>query len=113
VRSQTDGVQLRAFADCGLDECDPVWTGNAIGESDAQWTEAVVAGDLVYVGSSEHWESTSSMLQVFSANGCGQATCDPILSLPVDGLVKDIIVANGKVFVSTTTGVYAFGLPPS
>jgi outer membrane protein assembly factor BamB len=44
----------------------------------------------------------------FSATGCGQATCSPLASYPLDAgttaVAKAAVYDNGRIFVATTDG---------
>ena len=59
----------------------------------------------------EHAEATASY--AFAAAGCGGATtCEPLWSTATPSPPTGVIVANGRVFVTTTTGdLVAYALP--
>jgi len=50
-------------------------------------------------------------VRAYDADGCGSATCPPLWSAQVDSAVSSIVLARGRVFVGTDTGVTAFRLP--
>jgi hypothetical protein len=41
------------------------------------------------------------MVKVFTADGCGAATCQPIAAVSVDGEVRHLTVAEGRLFVTS------------
>jgi outer membrane protein assembly factor BamB len=84
--------------------------GGCTGSTCALWSADVagsaiaVAGGVVYVG-------TQDAVVAYPAAGCGAATCAEVAELPVTGGASGLIVARGKVLVSTAEGITAFGLP--
>src|SRR5262245_60348925 len=73
----SDGTLWAYPADgCGADLCDtPLWQSSYL----AQILDTpTVANGFVYVGSQTNFNSNNGKLDVFSANGCGQAVCRPL-----------------------------------
>jgi hypothetical protein len=56
-------------------------------------------------------DGATSQLRAYPADGCGAATCDPIATFDLEGLAYEVAVSGGQVFVSTSVGTNAFGLP--
>ena len=98
----TGGVA--AYSDCGQDVCSPMWLATGAGSV----SDIVTAGDLLYVTS---WEGSTSTVRVYPLVGCGAASCDPITTLAVDGAWGSTTVVDGRLFVTTASGLYAFALP--
>jgi outer membrane protein assembly factor BamB len=65
----------------------------------------------VAVGASVVFAAFGSEVRAYDADGCGSATCPPLWSAQVDSAVSSIVLARGRVFVGTDTGVTAFRLP--
>ncbi|MFZ5893026.1 MAG: PQQ-binding-like beta-propeller repeat protein [Myxococcota bacterium] len=75
-------------------------TGNLIRSMSVagrNFTRPVIAGELVYVG-------VNSTLHVFELK-----TGALLRELPLSSLIKDVIVANGAVYVTTTQNAYRLG----
>jgi outer membrane protein assembly factor BamB len=87
------GSTLYAFAadGCGATTCGPLWTASEVLSSAGG---PVIAGDLVFA-------SGSGMVKGFTADGCGAATCQPIAAVSVDGEVRHLTVAEGRLFVTS------------
>lgn len=102
--SHPEASTLFAFSDCGSPSCPAAWTGPGAGQT----AGIVAAGDLVYIAASGETDST---VRVYAADGCGQATCSPLVTIPVSGIASDMLVDHGKLVVSTSTGIHTFGLP--
>ena len=102
--SSPQDATLRAFADCGATSCPASWSG----PGDGTPVSIVAAGDLVYLTVNG---TTDATVRVYAADGCGQPTCQPLVTVPVSGLAADTLVDHGRLVVSTSTGIHAFGLP--
>lgn len=99
----TEG-SLVAYEDCGAATCAPSWSATI-----SPGFRIIVAGELVYTASVE---GEDTRLNVYAADGCGQVSCEPVASWLVSGTPgSGIVVGNGRLFVNTSTGVHAFGLP--
>lgn len=53
-----------------------------------------IAGGVVYRGS-------GSSVEAYDADGCGEPTCVPIITAPVQGNVRDVSVAGGHLLVAS------------
>jgi outer membrane protein assembly factor BamB len=99
----TDGTLWAYPADgCGTSFCDtPLWRSSYL----AQILDTpTVANGFVYVGSQTNFNSNNGKLDVFSADGCGQAVCPPLwqgLAGPESILMSSPTVAGGLVYVGT------------
>ena len=97
---------LRAYtaAGCSVVGCTPRWSGQVpTGFSGNH----VVAGDVVFV--------PAGTVYAFDADGCGQATCAPLVELPADA--NTVMVAGGRVYAAADDGsggtITAFAVPGS
>lgn len=107
VRDQAGLLQV--FQDCGEDQCAAAWTA-ATPTGDDPTGAVAVAGDVVLVAG--RLASGETALQAYPAAGCGAATCVPLVDVEVTGTFSGgLAVARGQVYVSTSTGLHAFGLP--
>lgn len=107
--------ELVVFADCGAPDCPPAWTGGygTVGNSGGS-VGPTVAGDLVYHAIAQLDDDASAWtgwLEVFPADGCGAAHCDPLVRLPLDAGPQEVLVSHGRVIVRTQGGLRVFGLP--
>lgn len=102
----TDDGPLLAFADCGLDECLPTWTGTGPGRV----VRVIAAGDLVYALGRDD-DSNSTAIRIYAADGCGTAACAPLRTITVPSPNVDAIVSGGRLLVATPDGVTAYGVP--
>jgi hypothetical protein len=97
---------LRAYtaAGCSVLWCVPRWSGQVPHSISGHH---VVAGDVVFVAA---WA-----VYAFDADGCGQATCTPLVELPA--AASKVIVAGGRVYAASDDGdggtITAFAVPAS
>ena len=76
-----------------------------------KWTAVEAASGAVAVGAHLVFGAFGSEVRAFDADGCGSTTCQPLWSAEVDSPVSSIVLARGRVFVGTATGITAFRLP--
>jgi len=86
---------------CGAPPCAPVWSGALGRQAFAQ--PPVVANHLVYTSTFDN------DLKVFSLDGCGQADCPPVATIPDTGQVT--LVNDGRVILIRGNELLAYGLP--
>lgn len=107
VYIESDGT-LTAYRECGEVTCSPLWTAQ-ISNTYLTYYRLIAAGELVYTAADEGEETR---VNAYPADGCDAPTCEPVASWLVSGdLGASIVVAEGRIYVSTSTGVHAFGLP--
>jgi hypothetical protein len=64
------------------------------GSEGSAWAPTV-AGDVVYIARSDN------TIRAFPATGCGRPTCEEIGHVTVDGTIKSMSVAEGRLFVTS------------
>jgi outer membrane protein assembly factor BamB len=105
VTSSTAGRgDLRAFAanGCGTAVCAPLWSA-----ADTTTLGApAITGGVVLAG-------TAGAVMAYDAAGCGAATCEPVATVPVTGTAYNLVIADGRVYVSGNAHVTALApVPP-
>jgi outer membrane protein assembly factor BamB len=105
----TGRIDAYAAGGCGQAECSRLWSAE-LGEGVRPATPPAFAGDVVYVGTRSGPGVHQPSLVAVDAAGCGQATCAPVVEVP---LVPDVgnpallgadpghvSVADGHVFLT-------------
>lgn len=82
-----------------------LWEGPTSDATGRFVEQPAFAGDVVFVGGGRS-------LVAFDAGGCGVTTCDPLWTATVAGGVNGApAVSGGRIYVGSSGGVVAFGLP--
>jgi outer membrane protein assembly factor BamB len=104
----SDGL-LQAFEDCGDTTCSPLWTGTLTGTGPTP----VATGGLVYAAHQRTRTDggTDTVVAAYGWSGCGHARCRPLARLHSSGRPIEVLAADDRIVVLTTTGVHVFGLP--
>jgi hypothetical protein len=108
-------VHVRAVGycrDCTTTQFTDLWSAPI--DASHFTTGVTIGGDVVYVGASV---AGDGVVLAFDADGCGSATCSPLVTADVTGSATDLSVSGGRVFAATTLGtgddfgLSALGLP--
>lgn len=103
-----DGLHVYAAGGCGAQRCDALWVA-ATDEDDGPMTfQPAVAGsgdDAVVFGA-----TASGAIHAYAAAGCGADTCEALWSADTSQITGAPAISDGRLLVSTASGVLAYGL---